>query len=84
MPKPNQAHADEAQTDTESEFKNILQDIKTKTVVPIWPHAAKACGLSRNSAYAAAHRGEIEVAYFGKLMKAISAPLRKKLGIEAA
>lgn len=62
----------------------IIEEIKTKPTVPVWPHAGKALGLTKGGAYAAAARDEIEVLRFGRLIKAVSAPLRKRLGLEAA
>jgi hypothetical protein len=43
-----------------------------------------ALDLSRDSVYAAAKNGEIEVLKIGRLKKAITAPLRQKLGLTAA
>lgn len=62
----------------------ILDDIRKKPVVPIWPHVAIALGLSRCGAYDAAKRGDFEIIRVGRLKKAVTAPLRRKLGIEAA
>lgn len=66
------------------DLNEILEEIKTKPTVPVWPHAGKALGLTKGGTYAAVHRDEIEVLRFGRLFKAISAPLRKRLGMEAA
>jgi hypothetical protein len=66
------------------EMEKILQDIRTLPVVPIWPHAGKALGLGRASAYGAARRNEIDVVRCGRLVKAVSASLRARLKIEAA
>jgi hypothetical protein len=66
------------------EMKRILEDIRTKPVVPIWPHAGKALGLGRASAYSAARRNEIDVVRHGRLIRAVSASLRARLKIEAA
>jgi len=68
----------------EPELTEILEDIRTKPTVPPWPHAGKASGLTKGGTYAAIHRGEIEVIRFGRLFKVVCAPLRKRLGIEAA
>ena len=38
-------------------------------VVPLWPHAGKALGLSRGSTYAAAGRGEIPTIKIGRLLR---------------
>jgi hypothetical protein len=66
------------------DLQEILEDIKNKPTVPVWPHVAMAFGLSRAAAYEAAHRGEIDVMRFGRRVVAVSAPLRKRLCIEAA
>jgi hypothetical protein len=66
------------------ELKEILEEIKTRPTVPVWPHAGMALGLTKGGTYAAVHRNEIEVLRFGRLLKAVSAPLRKSIGMEAA
>ena len=64
-------------------IEEAVNEIKTKPVVDIWPTVAVALGISKGAAYAAVNRGEIEVLEIGRLKKPISAPLRRKLGIEA-
>jgi hypothetical protein len=64
------------------EIEQILEEIHRKPVVPLWPHAGKALGLSRGAIYAAASRNEIDVIRIGRSIKVITAPLRKRLGIE--
>jgi hypothetical protein len=66
------------------EFNDIMEDIKTKPTVPLWPHAGAAYDLSRGATYQAAARGEIEVVRIGKSIRAVTSALRKRLGIEAA
>ncbi len=67
------------------EMREILNDIRTKPVVPAWPHVGMLLGMSRNGFYAAVARKEIpEVFRVGKLLKAASGPLRKRLGIDEA
>lgn len=61
-----------------------MREIRTKPVVPLWPVVGMALSLSRGSTYAAAARGEIDVIVVGRLKKAITAPLRRKLGLEPA
>ncbi len=61
-----------------------IRDIKTKPVVPVWPTVGLVLGLSRGATYDALKRGEIETVKYGRLHKAVTAPLRRKLGIEAA
>lgn len=64
------------------DLQTILEEIRTKPVVPVWPHAGMALGLRRGSAYAAAKRNEIDVIRFGRSIKAVSASLRKRLWLE--
>lgn len=65
-------------------LEEALKEIRTKPVVPLWPVVGVALDLSRGSVYAAAARGEIDVMEVGRLKKAITASLRRKLGLEAA
>jgi hypothetical protein len=62
----------------------ILNDIRTKPTVPVWPHFAWAHDCSRGTAYEIAKAGGPEFIRVGRLIKAVTAPLRRKLGIEAA
>jgi hypothetical protein len=57
----------------------------TKDATPTLEEALNGAALeiSRGTYYAAVERGEIEVLEIGRLKKAITAPLRRKLGIEA-
>jgi hypothetical protein len=63
--------------------QQMLEDIRTRPTVPLWPHAGWALNLSKPGTYAAARRGEIETLEMGRRKPAITAPLRKKLQIEA-
>jgi hypothetical protein len=66
-------------------MREILRDIRTKPVVPVWPHVGMILDMSRNGVYAAVARNEIpEVFRVGRLLKAASAPLRKRLGLDEA
>lgn len=65
-------------------LEKAMSDVRNKAVVELWPTVALVLGLSRSSVYEAANRGEIDVVEFGRLKKAVTAPLRKKLGLEAA
>jgi excisionase family DNA binding protein len=51
------------------ELPEIIDEILTSLVVPLWPHAGKALGLSRGSTYAAAERGEIPTIKIGRLLR---------------
>jgi hypothetical protein len=66
------------------EMDQILDAIRRNPVVPLWPHAGKVLGVSRGAIYAAASRNEIEVIRIGRSIKVITAPLRKRLGIDLA
>ena len=46
--------------------------------------AARVLNMGRNAAYEAVHRGDIEALRYGKRYKVLTAPLRRKLGIEVA
>ena len=64
------------------ELKDALEEIRTKPVVPVWPHLGLVFDCSRGQSYAMVAREEIEVIRIGKSIKVITAPLRKRLGIE--
>ena len=66
------------------EMTEIIEDICTKPVVPLWPHAGKALGVCRAAIYAAAARNEIEVIRIGRSIRVVSASLRKQLGMDRA
>lgn len=61
----------------------ILNEIQSKPTVPLWPHAGMAYGLGKATTYKAAHAGEIEVIRLGRLLKAVTAPMRARLGLSA-
>jgi hypothetical protein len=65
-------------------LSEVLEEIRNKPVVPLWPHAGLVLGVSRGAVYAAASRNEIEVIRIGRSIKVITAPLRKRLGIDIA
>ncbi len=66
-------------------LEEVLQDIRTKTVVPVWPHLGMVLNVSRTGVYDAIARNEFpEVFRVGRMLKVASAPLRKRLGIEEA
>jgi predicted DNA-binding transcriptional regulator AlpA len=65
-------------------IEDAIKELRTRPVVSLWPTAATVLGISRSAVYEAAKRGEIDVLEVGRLKKAITAPLRRKLGIDAA
>jgi hypothetical protein len=62
-------------------IQEALDEIRTRPVVDLWPTVAVALDCSRGTVYAAAARGEIDILEVGRLRKAVTAPLRRKLGI---
>jgi len=66
------------------QLKDAIREIQTKPTVPLWPHIGLALNLSRGSVYAAARRKEIETVKIGHAIRAVTAPLRRKLGMDAA
>jgi hypothetical protein len=65
----------------------ILNDIRTKPTVPVWPHYAWAYALGRGKAYEIAAKGGPEFLHIPAgddrtLYRAITSSLRRKLGIE--
>jgi hypothetical protein len=64
-------------------LEQALEDIRKKPTVPLWPQTALALGVSRGTVYELASRNEIDVIRMGRLIKAVTAPLRKRLGINA-
>ena len=74
----------EKQLEPAPSLEAVLDDLKRMPTVPIWPHVGLLLNVSRNGAYDAARRGDIEVFRAGRHLKVLSAPLRRKLGIEGA
>jgi hypothetical protein len=64
------------------EMKEVLEDIRTKPTVPLWPHFGMALGVSRNTLYEAAVSGDIDTIKVGRSIRAVSATLRKRLGLD--
>ena len=63
-------------------LEEALEEIRTKPVVNLYPTVAVVLATSRSGVYAAVRSGDIEVIKLGpRRFKAISAPLRQKLGI---
>jgi hypothetical protein len=65
------------------ELKEILREIRNKPTVPLWPHAGRALGISRGATYQAAANGQIDILEIGRRKLAISATLRRRLGLDA-
>ncbi len=65
-------------------MKDAIEEIRTKPTVPLWPVVGTVLNVSRCGVYQAAREGDIDVIRIGSRVKAVSASLRKKLGIDAA
>jgi len=66
------------------ELKDAIEQIRTKPVVPLWPHIGLVLDLSRGAVYASVKRDEIDVIRVGRSIKAVTAPLLKRLGLDDA
>jgi hypothetical protein len=62
-------------------LEEALAEIQTKPLVDLYPPVAIVYGVSRGTVYEMARRGEVDVLEVGRLKKAVTASLRKKLGI---
>jgi len=72
------------ETGTTESKKELTQDEIDQLLSKPWLHVPQAgaiLGLNRSASYEAARRGEIETFRIGRLLKAPTAPLRKKLQI---
>jgi hypothetical protein len=63
--------------------EEAIDEIRRKPLVDLWPTAAVLLDCSRGTVYEEAKRGNIDIVEVGRLKKAKSASLRRKLGIEA-
>jgi hypothetical protein len=61
------------------ELSQIINEIRSNLVVPLWPHAGKALGLSRGSTYAAAERGQIPTIRIGRVLRVPTRSLEQML-----
>ena len=57
-----------------------VDELLSKPWLPV-PVAGSILGLNRSASYEAAKRGEIETIKVGRLLKALTTPMRKKLRI---
>jgi excisionase family DNA binding protein len=64
-------------------LEDAIKEVREKTVVDLYPQVALLLGMSRGATYQAARNGEIDVIKVGSRYRAVTAPLRKKLGIDA-
>jgi hypothetical protein len=63
---------------TEDEARKLLD---SNTVVPLWPEAGQALGLTRGAAYRGGVTGDIRVIRVGKLKRVPTQWLREQLGL---
>jgi len=68
--------------DGEITDEDIKEAILRELTVPLWPHAGRALGLSKNPTYEGGHRGEIPCFRIGGRFRTPTATLRRMLGIE--
>ena len=61
--------------------EEAVEEIRRKPLVDLWPTVGVVYDVSRGTVYAMAARGEIDVVDAGRLKKAVSATLRRRLGI---
>jgi hypothetical protein len=78
----DEAGAGDTQKEHGADLEEILAEIRRQPTVRVWPHAGRALGLCRGAAYAAAARNEIDVIRIGRSVRAVSASLRRRLGLE--
>jgi hypothetical protein len=64
-------------------IEQAIQEVMTKPVVDLWPTTAVLFDISRSGVYDAAERGDFDVVDIGRLRKAVSASLRRKLKLGA-
>jgi len=62
--------------------QEILELLSRPAITPDELHQSKVLPLTRNGVYEAIKRGELDVLTFGKKKAILTAPLRRKLGIE--
>jgi excisionase family DNA binding protein len=63
-------------------MKQVLRDITENPTVKPWPHVGVALGISRGSVYDLIARNELEIIRVGRTIRVITAPLRKRLGLD--
>ena len=64
-----------------SEQKNRDLSHETRPTIPLWPDTARYIGLGRDGTYRAADRGEIVTVRFGKRRRAVTAALKRMMGL---
>jgi hypothetical protein len=64
--------------------EEAVHRLMTRPCINVWPELGLLFDVGRNEAYDMVRRGEIEAVRAGRLIKPISAPLRRKLKLESA
>jgi hypothetical protein len=68
----------------EMTVEEAVRRVMTQPTINVWPEIALLFGVGRYEAYEMVRRGDVETVRAGRLIKPISAPLRKKLKLESA
>ncbi len=65
--------------------ENLLEAVKKRATLPLWPETGRLLGKGRNVTYAAARAGQIPVIPIGKRRGGVPTSwIRRVLGIEQA
>lgn len=59
----------------------MIPDAEVQPLMPLWPDAGRALGLSKWATYAARDRGQLPVHVIGARTFVITAELRRQLGL---
>jgi len=65
------------------QLEEAIREVRTKPTVPLWPVVGLVLSMSRCGVYNAAKAGQIETIRYGARIKAVTAPLRRKLGLDS-
>jgi len=69
--------------ETPMTIEEAIEEVMRKPLVDLWPTTATLLDLSRSGVYDAAERGEIDTVRIGRLLKAVSSSLRRKIKLAA-
>jgi hypothetical protein len=64
--------------------KQAMHRLMTRPCINVWPELGLIFDVGKSESSEMVRRGEVEVVRAGRLIKPISAPLRKKLKIDEA
>lgn len=64
--------------------EEAIHRLMTQPCIDVWPDLGLLFGVSRYEAYNMVRLGDVETVRAGRLIKPISAPLRRKLKLDAA